>query len=299
MHLSDVAACPVCKSELPDLLRCGACGASFSVTDGTPNLIPSAARRKFEIDFDIAHSTVSPERFGSVLRYPPRHGESPDAPHRMDRAFIDVIESLPQGARILEVGCGGGQLRGWLAERGYEYLGTDISKTRIQEWLQSFGGPDVLCDAHFLPIADRQFDLVYSSAVNEHLACPLLAALETCRVLKPGGYFVGSVSFLEPWHDDSYYHMSPLGVWELLAQAGFESRYIWPGWHGYRAIMAMGSRHTAKLAFLAEALHAYFRAGNQLRNRLRHATGRTVQPGVLDASRIAGAMDWIARRPLS
>jgi SAM-dependent methyltransferase len=295
--LQSLAACPVCRSPLSSLASCGSCDAQFSEVDGTPNLIPAEAERKFELSFDIRRSTVSEEEVQAVLRYPPKHGESADGPHRMDLAFVEVINGLPKGSRVLEIGCGGGQLREWLSSRGYEYVGTDISKTRIEEWLQAFGGPDVLCDAHFLPFRDEQFDLVYSSAVNEHLACPQLATNETLRVLKPGGCFVGSGSFLEPWHDDSFFHMSPLGVLQVLRMSGFDIEYIWPGWNGYRAIMDMGSRHTSKVTFLGDVMHGYYRAGNTLRDTVKRMVGRDVRPKILDDARVGGAMDWIARRP--
>src|SRR5207248_688266 len=133
------------------------------------------------------------------------------------------------GARVLEIGCGGGQCRPWFQSHGFEYVGIDVSKTRVFDWLQRYGGPDLLCDSHFLPFKDQSFDVVYSAAVVEHLACPPLAVREMCRVLKPGGFYLGNVSFLEPWHDNSFFHMTPLGVAELLVESGFEVRHIWPG----------------------------------------------------------------------
>ena len=298
MQLKDVVACPVCNAQPFELPLCGECGAKFSGTGGIPNLIPDAARRTFELNFDISRSTVPQDKVGRLVNYPPRHGESGDAPHRMDIAFVDVIEAMPRGSRILEIGCGGGQLREWVRSRGYEYIGTDVSSEPYEDFLKSYGGPDVFCDAHFLPFADAQFDLVYSSAVNEHLACPHLAALETRRVLKPGGFFVGSGSFLEPWHDSSFFHMSPLGVVELLEMTGFEVRHVWPGWNGFKAILSMSGPHSRKVTFLGDVMHSYYRAGNALRYMVKSLLGREVEPEILSTSVVAGALDWIAVRPL-
>src|SRR5262249_37794117 len=42
-------------------------------------------------------------------------------------------------------------------------------------------------DCYSLPFPDRAFDRAFSHALFEHLADPLCAARELCRVLKPGG----------------------------------------------------------------------------------------------------------------
>ena len=40
--------------------------------------------------------------------------------------------------------------------------------------------------------------------------------------MKPGGWFIGSVAFLKPYHG-SYFHMTHEGVHELLSQAGLQT----------------------------------------------------------------------------
>lgn len=175
-----------------------------------------------------------------------------------------------------------------LKARGIRYIGTDISAVRVNDTLRAHGGPDLLADAHFLPFADEQFDLVYSAAVVEHLACPQLATHEVRRVLKPGGRFAGSVSFLEPWHDDSFYHMSPLGVFELMVQAGLKPEFVWPGYSGFDALYGMGNKATRALLPLARFSAFAFRLGNRLKGR-----NRTVE----DEAKVAGGINWIAVKP--
>lgn len=153
-----------------------------------------------------------------------------------------------------------------------------------------------MCDAHFLPFKDHTFDVVYASAVTEHLACPHLVAQEVARVLRPGGFYLGNVSFLEPWHDDSYFHMSPLGVFELLTQADFQIQHIWPGsgYSGFRAILNMGNRATKQLAFIGLAIFFIYNSANRVRNLFKRGDAKGY---ITDQARVSGAIDWIARKP--
>ena len=215
-------------------------------------------------------------------------------PHHLDPSHAYAILNLSPGARILEIGCGGGQARIWYEAQGLQYVGTDVSKTRVFDWLQKFGGPYVLCDAHFLPFADACFDVVYCAAVFEHLACPVLAAQEVNRVLKPGGLFLGNASFLEPWHDHSYFHFSPLGALEMLTAAGLTASHIWPGrgYSGFRAIARMTLR--PGLRWIGELGHFVHILQNKGLALLRRLAGKPVKPAVLLEGTVAGAIDWIA-----
>jgi SAM-dependent methyltransferase len=293
-------ACPRCGASLPDVSACHSCNTAFSADSGTPILISSECHRTFTSTFAQNRSVASSEFVRSVLTDPPTDSDPATMPYHMDAAHSAVLKKLPPGSRVLEVGCGGGQCRPWFQAKGIEYVGADISKTRIHDWLQRWGGPDLLCDTHFLPFLDQSFDAVYSAAVTEHLACPPLAAREIFRVLKPGGIYLGNVSFLEPWHDSSYFHMTPLGVIELLCGAGFEPRHIWPGrgYSGFKAICAMGFRPPLRLLkYLGQLEYILYRAQSRALAFARKLRHRPPTPDILDRAKVAGAIDWIAQRP--
>jgi SAM-dependent methyltransferase len=289
-----LVVCPACKQALSNLNGCGACGTGFTGSNGIASLIPATAQREVTYNFQSSRSVLG-DGFKEALRYPPATGADKSVYH-LDLAHSAILNDLPPNARVLEIGCGGGQMRLHLQERGVRYVGVDISAgERVLEDLRAHGGPDLLCDAHFLPFPDNSFDVVYASAVFEHLASPFLGAQEVARVLKRRGRFIGSVSFLEPWHDDSFFHLSPLGVYEMLIQADLKPDYIWPGkgWNGFKAIAQMSSRATQKLTLVAELLNAAYVSSTKLRNKLRPRSGASP---IEDEARITGAMVWISTK---
>jgi SAM-dependent methyltransferase len=292
-----VLVCPRCSKALESVERCLPCGLSFELDDGTPKLIAAKNSREVSIGFEASRSFMLESELLKVFRYPPLVASSVALPYHVDAAHACFILGLKAGSRILEIGCGGGQSRAWYLQQGFQYVGTDISKTRVPELLQRHGGPDLLCDVHFLPFADGSMDVVYASAVFEHLACPILAAKEIFRVLKPGGAFLGNASFLEPWHDHSYFHFSPLGAHELLTASGFILSNLWPGrgYSGFRAISRMTLRNG--LRWIGGIGHYAYLFQNAVLGFSRRVLGRSLKPRILEAGAVAGAIDWIALKP--
>lgn len=80
---------------------------------------------------------------------------------------------------------------------------------------------DVVGDAHRLSsYFDRKFDLIFSSAVFEHLAMPWIASLEMIRLLKPGGYIFVETHYSfssheRPWH---FFQFSELALRVLFPE---------------------------------------------------------------------------------
>jgi SAM-dependent methyltransferase len=166
----------------------------------------------------------------------------------------------------LDLGCGNGEYRRPLEKLGYRWIGTDYSNPEAPIW----------SDAHALPMADQSFDLVVSLAVLEHLRYPDVALREVFRVLKPGGVFCGSVTYLVPFHDtDSYYNMTHSGVYSSLLDAGFHVERIAsdPIYLGVRAIsytgLFLGASRRLAYAMVAPvvAAHRFWWWWNRRRRR--------------------------------
>jgi SAM-dependent methyltransferase len=101
---------------------------------------------------------------------------------------------IPPGARLLDFGCGDGSHVGtYLQSTGRFYTGLDISEVAVQACRAR--GLEAICyqpDTP-LPLDDTSLDAVVSFEVLEHLFSPADAVAEFHRVLRPGGYFIGSV----------------------------------------------------------------------------------------------------------
>lgn len=105
------------------------------------------------------------------------------------------------GLRFLEMGCGAGPNLIWLAERGIEVTGVDISPTALElarRNLERAGyGHRVTAlreaSVSSLPFEDESFDGIIESCVFQHLPRPerLQAFAEVRRLLKTGGLFAG------------------------------------------------------------------------------------------------------------
>lgn len=87
---------------------------------------------------------------------------------------------------------------------------------------------DVVGDAHYLSSyfeTGKKFDLIFSSAVFEHLAMPWKVAEEISRMLKLGGYFFVETHFSHSYHEKPwmFFQFSDMALRVLFnSELGFE-----------------------------------------------------------------------------
>lgn len=114
---------------------------------------------------------------------------------RYDLVAGAVLDHLPPGGAVLDVGCGGALVADRIGSARARYVGVDVPsealrKARVRpagEVLTTSWGQAA---AEHLPFADASFDVVVFSEVIEHLLRPELAVWEISRVLRPGGVLV-------------------------------------------------------------------------------------------------------------
>jgi SAM-dependent methyltransferase len=99
----------------------------------------------------------------------------------------DLLDSLPEDARILDLGCGAGSHMSLLASGG-RVVGLDSSLSLLVR-ASTFG--DVVAGAgERLPLRDATVDLVHVSHVLHHAEDHRVVLGEIHRVLRPGGSLV-------------------------------------------------------------------------------------------------------------
>jgi ubiquinone/menaquinone biosynthesis C-methylase UbiE len=130
--------------------------------------------------------------------------ESDYTPLKQRQKYIEAMIAtlaLPAGARILDVGCGPGQLLLPLLRRGFDAKGIDISAGMVEqarELIRSNGIRDfrgvAVGDIERLDFGDEEFDVVVASGVIEYQKSDDVALAEMKRVLRPNGHLILNVT---------------------------------------------------------------------------------------------------------
>lgn len=101
-------------------------------------------------------------------------------------AALRELGEVPAGARVLDVGCGTGDLVAHLRGEGFDAWGCDNA-----EYVTEYRGGERLLEIarspYRLPAEDGSFDAVISSQVLEHAQNKDVLYREIHRVLRPGG----------------------------------------------------------------------------------------------------------------
>ena len=105
--------------------------------------------------------------------------------------FDKLKKFIPPPAKVLEVGCGAGNVSSFLAQKGYAVTGCEFYTEAI-----NMAWPDFLKvqgDASNLPFEDNSFDIVGIFDAIEHFQDDITPLKEAVRVTKRGGIIVLTV----------------------------------------------------------------------------------------------------------
>jgi SAM-dependent methyltransferase len=195
------------------------------------------------------------------------------------RVLKGVIERLqaPDGARILDAGCGSGRNMIDLAHYGV-VSGIELSQTSARIAKQRHAGEVVEGSITAMPFADESFDMAVCLDVIEHLEDDVGALKELRRVITPGGSLLVTVpayQWLWSSHDEINHHHRRYSTSTLLAACEAA------GWQ-----CALSTHFNSLLLPVAIALRALDRLTPQATN------------SSLDLWVPPAPLNWMLRQPL-
>jgi 2-polyprenyl-3-methyl-5-hydroxy-6-metoxy-1,4-benzoquinol methylase len=152
--------------------------------------------------------------------------------------YVAIIIPPEKKGKLLDIGCGGGTLTGWMAEFGWDVYGIDPSehacKVAEKRGIKVFCGE--LTDAKY---PDKFFDVIVMAHSLEHIYNPVETLHEVHRILKDDGLLIIDVPNTESYDIKIYgkYHPNwnlPFHLWhfnksnliQILNASGFKIKYF-------------------------------------------------------------------------
>jgi ubiquinone/menaquinone biosynthesis C-methylase UbiE len=167
------------------------------------------------------------------------------------RTLLRLLDVKP-GNRVLEVGCGAGNILAQISAA--ELCGVDISESMVAK-AKARLGPAAniqLADAENLPFENQRFDRVYCSEVLEHVIDPGVVLREMRRVVTHNGVVAVSVP------NETFIN----GVKRIVFKAGpLGRRLLGMGEGGYESVERMDDAwhlHAFDRRLLEEAARPWF-----------------------------------------
>ena len=142
------------------------------------------------------------------------------------RQFYGRLGVAP-GTRLLDVGCGSGQLALLAARAGARVTGCDIATNWIEAARARAAAEGISVafdegDAEALPYGDAQFDVVASLIGAMFAPRPALVAAELTRVCRPGGMIA-----MANWTPGGFIGLMFKAIAKHIAPSGMPSPALW------------------------------------------------------------------------
>jgi SAM-dependent methyltransferase len=237
-ELWPILRCPNCRGELTQTTtgaECLKCHDKYPLSAHGQLDLRLRRKKTCSLNFDL---DVNPLPKYSIVQqrlpYNPlsKRGVSSKGSGCISPELLSYFpKSKTSNSLMLDLGCGATPNKSECEKAGFKYVGLDFDSSKST----------LLGDAHALPFGDKTFEFVLSIAVLEHLRYPFIALSEICRVLKKGATFIGSVAFLEPYHGNSFYHFTHLGIINALEHSNFKIKRVAtnPKWNALNAQATM------------------------------------------------------------
>jgi len=185
----DLLACPVCGGDVTEQWSCTLCDRQYLAENEIPNLRMSSdprveAVRKFYEDAPFPG-------------YPPNDSLTWLRARAERSRFARLLDqAIPCDARIVEIGCGTGQMSLFLARAERIVVGADLTRASLKlgaDAARRFGLDRVQfveTDLTLPGLKDGAFDIVYAAGVLHHLPDPRSGFDRIVRLVRPGGRII-------------------------------------------------------------------------------------------------------------
>lgn len=142
------------------------------------------------------------------------------------REFYERL-AVPPGSRLLDVGCGSGQLALMAAKDGLDVTGVDIASNLIERARARAQAEGLRvrfeeADAEALPFEDASFDAVVSLIAAMFAPRPDFVAKELLRVCTPGGTIA-----MANWTPQGFVGQMFKAVSKFIAPSGMPAPVLW------------------------------------------------------------------------
>ena len=185
----ELLACPACEGSLTAEWLCQGCGARYEAADGIPDL-----RLRGNARTEVVRRFYERRPFPN---FPPRDDLSWLRARAERSEFARLIDrAIPGDARIVEIGCGTGQMSLYLARAQRVVIAADLTRASLRlgaAAARRFQLARVLfieTDLHRPGLRESSFDVVYASGVLHHTPDPRAAFARIARLAKLGGMIV-------------------------------------------------------------------------------------------------------------
>jgi SAM-dependent methyltransferase len=194
----DIICCPRCGGDLAvgsDSFTCVSCAHTYVAQDEIPSLFTPN-------EWQGAKEDVTQRIKAFYEENPfPNYDDFDSAGSLIDKArkglFAKLLDDqVPYGAKVIECGCGTGQLTNFLSISNRTVVGTDLCLNSLK-MATAFKQKNDLDRAHFVQMnlfrpafKPGSFDLVISNGVLHHTSDPLLGFKSIAKMVRPGGYIL-------------------------------------------------------------------------------------------------------------
>ncbi len=187
--LQELLVCPACGGGLAGDWWCRGCRTQYDAPDGIPDLRVRSDERT-----DAVRRFYQQAPFPG---YPPRDNLASLRARAERSEFARLLDqAIPGDARVLEIGCGTGQMSLYLARGARLIIAADLTRSSLAlgaAAAQRFGLTQVQfveTDLHSAGLRKGSFDVVFSSGVLHHTADPRAAFARVAEFARPGGLIV-------------------------------------------------------------------------------------------------------------